>query len=83
MNKEDKNNHVITLPNWMARFVPHLMFTSHYLLVLSSKTDRLIFNASELYTPEAVPVNRMTFNKFGTELDCFFGDITNDIYKRI
>jgi hypothetical protein len=32
MNKEDKNNFVIPLPHWTARFIPHLFLTPQHIL---------------------------------------------------
>ena len=32
MNKEDKNNFVIPLPHWIARYMPHMFFTPQHIL---------------------------------------------------
>jgi hypothetical protein len=32
MNKEDRNNYVIPLPHWLARFVPNLFITPQHIL---------------------------------------------------
>ena len=82
MNKEDKNNFVIPLPSWLARFIPHLFFTPQHNLVKQGKKDRLIFNAAERPTMNAVPVNMMTTTKNGTELACLFGDVKTKILVR-
>ena len=82
MNKEERNNFVIPLPSWLARYVPHLFFTPQHNLVKPGKKDRLIFNAAERPTMDAVPVNKMTSTKHGTELDCLFGDVKTKILSR-
>ena len=83
MNKEDKNNFVIPMPSWLARFVPHLFFTPQHNLVKSGKKDRLIFNAAERPTIDAISVNMMTSTAEGTELDCKFGEVKRDLLTRI
>jgi hypothetical protein len=82
MNKEEKNNFVIPLPSWISKFVPHLFFTPQHNLVKPGKKDRLIFNAAERPTMDAVPVNMMTTTKQGTELACLFGDVKTKILVR-
>ena len=37
MNKEERNNFVIPIPSWIARFVPHLFFTPQHLLEKENK----------------------------------------------
>jgi hypothetical protein len=32
MNKEDRNNFVIPLPHWLARFIPNLFITPQHIL---------------------------------------------------
>jgi hypothetical protein len=46
MNKEDRNNFVIPLPHWVARYAPHLFFTPQHILEKAGKKDRQIFDAS-------------------------------------
>ena len=60
MNKEDRNNFVIPLPHWIARFTPHLFFTPQHILEKPGKKDRQIFDASRRYTPWSTPINMMT-----------------------
>ena len=33
MNKEDRNQYLISLPNWLARFIPHLHVTPQGLVI--------------------------------------------------
>ena len=42
MNKEDKNQYLISLPNWLARFIPHLHVTPQGLVIKEGKNDRLV-----------------------------------------
>ena len=37
MNKEDRNQYLISLPNWLARFIPHLHVTPQGLLIKDGK----------------------------------------------
>ena len=87
MNKEDRNNYVIPLPAWVARFCPHIFFTPQHILAKPGKSDRQIFDASQRFTPTSVPVNMMTstkeLTKTGKELQCLFGDSFQKILTRI
>ena len=83
MNKEDKNNFVIPLPHWLARFLPHVFFTPQHILEKPGKKDRQIFDGSKRYTPECTSVNMMSSTHLGTEADCLFGDVRTRIYQRI
>ena len=44
MNKEDKNQYLITLPSWLARFIRHLHLTPQGLLWLLFGWDSFITN---------------------------------------
>ena len=46
MNKEDKNQYLISLPNWLARFIPHLHVTPQGLVIKEGKNDRLVWDGS-------------------------------------
>ena len=83
MNKEDKNNFVIPLPHWMARYIPNLFFTPQHILEKPGKKDRQIFDASKRYTPLSTPINMMTSTPRGTEERCTFGRVRTDIYRRM
>ncbi|KAL3786424.1 hypothetical protein ACHAWO_007976 [Cyclotella atomus] len=45
MNKEERNNNVIALPNWCYHFLPNCFITPQHNLVKEGKADRLIFDA--------------------------------------
>lgn len=83
MNKEDKNNFVIPLPHWLARFIPNLFFTPQHMLEIKGKNDRQIFDGSKRYCENSTPLNLMTSTRFGTEDDCLFGSVRERIYSRI
>lgn len=83
MNKEDKNNFVISLPHWVARFMPHLFFTPQHILEKPGKKDRQIFDASKRYTPWSTPINMMTSTPAGSEEDCLFGSVREEILHRL
>ena len=46
MNKEDKNQFLIPLPNWLARFIRDLHVTPQGLIVKPEKNDRLVWDGS-------------------------------------
>lgn len=83
MNKEDKNNFVIPLPHWLARFIPNLFFTPQHMLEIKGKKDRQIFDGSKRYNPHCASLNMMTSTRFGTEDECLFGSVRERIYARI
>jgi hypothetical protein len=83
MNKEERNNHVLALPNWTYRFLPDCFITPQHNLVKPGKADRLIFDASLKHDAFAVPVNGMTSTHEGIELDCIFGDTFKKVLTRI
>jgi hypothetical protein len=51
MNKEDRNNFVITLPHWIARYTPNLFFTPQHILIKPGRKNRQIFDASKRHIP--------------------------------
>ena len=83
MNKEERNNHVIPLPSWLWRFVPHLHFIPHHLLQKQGKKDRLITDAKFRHDETSVSVNMMTSTPRGVELDCDFGSVMIRLLQRI
>ena len=83
MNKEDRNNFVIPLPHWIARFTPHIFFTPQHILEKPGKKDRQIFDASRRYTPWSTPINMMTSTPSGSEEPCLFGTVKEEILTRI
>jgi hypothetical protein len=70
MNKEDWNNFVIPLPHWLARFIPNLFITPQHILERPGKKDQQILDASQRYTWDSTPINRMTSTPFGSEIPC-------------
>ena len=83
MNKEDRNNFVIPLPHWLARFIPNLFIMPQHILERPGHTDRQIFDASRRYTWDSVPINQMTSTPHGSEEPCRFGDIMMRVLSRI
>jgi hypothetical protein len=82
-NKEDRNNFVIPLPHWIARFTPHLFFTPQHILEKPGKEDCQIFDASCRYTPWSTPINMMMSTPSGSEEPCLFGTMKEEILTRI
>lgn len=46
MNKEDRKDHVLTLPAWLAPFIPRLMLSPNGLVIKFGKNHHLVFDAS-------------------------------------
>jgi hypothetical protein len=57
MNKEDKKDHVLTFPAWLARFIQHLMTTPQGYVMVPGKNDRLVFDASFMLHMDSRPFN--------------------------
>ena len=71
MNKEDKNQYLITLPSWLARFIRHLHLTPQGLLWKPGKNDRLIWDGSFITNWQAISINMMLTNH--TEPEIIYG----------
>jgi hypothetical protein len=59
MNKEDRKDHVLTFPAFLAEFLPDLMLTAQGLVMILGKNDRLVFDASFLLSLMTRPFNDM------------------------
>ena len=59
MNKEDRNQFVIPLPAWLARFIKNLHLTPQGLLTKPGKDDRLIWDGSFIPTWRSTSINMM------------------------
>ena len=73
MNKEDRNNFVIPLPHWLMRFIPNLSITSQHILEHLGKKQ--IFDASQRYTWDSVPINHTMPTPHRSEEPCLFGNV--------
>ena len=81
MNKEDRNQYLIPLPNWLARFLPNLHITPQGLLVKKDKNDRLIWDGSFLPHWAALCINMMLTHD--TEPEIIYGTAFMWHLKRI
>ena len=54
-----------------------------HILIKSGNKDCQIFDASQKYYWDSIPVNQMTFTPYGSELHCKFGSIWEDILIRV
>ena len=59
MNKEDRNQFLIPLPMWLARFIKNLHVTPQGLVVKPGKNDRLIWDGSFIPNWQATCINMM------------------------
>jgi hypothetical protein len=59
MNKEDRKDHVLTFPAFLAEFIQDLMLTAQGFVMLPGKNDRLVFDASFLLSLLTRPFNHM------------------------
>jgi hypothetical protein len=83
MNKEDRNNFIIPLPHWLARFIPNLFITPQHILERPGKKDQQIFDTSQRHTWESIPINHMTSMPFGSKIPCEFGTVMVHLLHRI
>ena len=70
MAKEHRNRFNMPLPNYIARYMPHLFLTSQHALTSPGKAMRLIFDAAKHFTAGSTPINMITLTRFGTEMLC-------------
>jgi len=68
LNKEDRNQFLIPLPCWLARFLKHLHITPQGLLMKKDKNDRMIWDGSFLPNWEAVSINMMLSHESEPEI---------------
>ncbi len=71
------------LPNYMARYMPHLFLMPQHALTSPGKAMRLIFDAAKRFTADSTPINMMTSTRFGTEMLCLCGDTFIHLLERI
>ena len=83
MAKEHRNRFNMPLPNYMARYMPHLFLTPQHALTAPGKAMRLIFDAAKRFTADSTPINMMTSTRFGTEMLCLYGDTFTQLLERI
>ena len=71
INKEERNQYLIPLPNWVSRFIANMHLTPQGLLTKKGKNDRLIWDGS--FTPNwnAICINMMLNQK--TEPEIIYG----------
>ena len=72
MNKEDRNQFLIPLPSWIARFIRHSHLTPQGLLIKPGKNDRLIWDGSFLPTWDSTSINMMLSHE--SEPKIIYGD---------
>ena len=72
MNKEDRNQFLIPLPLWLARFISNLHLTPQGLLSKPGKNDRLIWDVSFIPNWHATSINMMLTHE--TEPEIIYGD---------
>jgi hypothetical protein len=82
MNKDERINYIVHMPHWLWLFVPHCFITPQHILEKPGKKDRQIFNASQKYNWDSVPITAMTSMPYGSELKCKFGSVCKSILVR-
>ena len=73
MNKELRNQFLIPLPSWIARFIRHSHLTPQGLLTKPGKNDRLIWDGSFLPSWDSKCINMMLSHE--TEPKIIYGDV--------
>ena len=72
MNKEDRNQYLVSLPNWLARFIPHLHIIPQGLVIKDGKNDRLVWDGSFIPHWSATCINMMLTH--ATEPEIVYGN---------
>lgn len=57
MNREDRKDHVLTFPAWLAKWIPDLMTIAQGFIMKFGKNDRLVFDASFILSLLSRPFN--------------------------
>ena len=57
LNKEDKHNYTIFLPEWIKYFIPNAHFTPQGLVVQPGKNDRLVYDGTFRVQPDSIAIN--------------------------
>jgi len=60
LNKEERNNFILPLPAWLARFIPNLHLSPEGIIIKEGKKDRIIFDASFKIFPDSLCPNQWT-----------------------
>ena len=60
LNKEDKYKFMLSFPNWLTRFIPHLHITPSGLVIIPGGNDRFIFDGSFMKHADSQLVNLWT-----------------------
>ena len=60
LNKEDKINHAIPFPCWIARLCPHLFITLNGIIIKAGENDRLTWDGSIMLNWEYQPIKHVT-----------------------
>ena len=68
MYKEDRNQYLVSLPNWLARFIPHLHVTPQGLVIKEGNNDRLVRDRSFIPHWSATCINMMLNHETGLEI---------------
>ena len=83
LNKEDRNQYLLTFPNWLARFMKHIHVTPQGLISKPWENDRLIWDGSFIPEWDSTCMNMMLDGKtkpqvmYGDALQCHINRIWN------
>ena len=81
MNKEERHNHVVPLPEWVVHFAPMTHHVPQAILVKEGKKTRLVWDGSIRYRPQDICMNEVT--PIENEAKITFGDTKEQFMKRI
>ena len=59
--------------------MPHCFITPQHIVIKPGEKDHQMFDASQKYDWDSVPVDHMTSKPYGSKLHCKFGSIRKDI----
>ena len=71
INKEDRNSSILTLPRWMAPFIPDCGVAPQGLILKPDRKPRLVYDGSYQHSPTSIPYN--WFINLANEPEIVFG----------
>ena len=72
MHKEERNQYLIPIPSWVARFIRNMHITPQGLLIKKDKNDRLVWDGSFVPHWDAICINMMLSQE--TEPKIIYGE---------
>lgn len=81
LNKEERNDHMFVLQEWVCYFSPYVRHTPQGLILKLGKNARMVWDGSTMRTAVDVVMNEVT--SMEDEADITFGDVKTSFLTRI